>query len=216
MKIYESENIRNLAVIGHGASGKTTLVNAMAWLAGSCGRMGSVAQGNALTDFTPDEIEHQISINVALAYAEWEGVKLNLIDTPGYLDFAGEVKAGLRVADSACLVVNAVAGVEVGTERVWEYAAAENLPRLIFVSMMDKEHADFQSVYRQIRETLSDRAIPVEVPIGQGADFHGLCNLFSEKAHLYKPGAKGEREMGAIPDEVRGDYDRYRQELIET
>ncbi len=216
MKVYESQNIRNLAVIGHGGSGKTTLVNAMAWLAGSCTRMGSVEDGNALTDFTPDEIEHQISINLALAYAEYMDTRINLIDTPGYLDFVGEVKAGLRVADAACLVVNAVAGVEVGTERVWEYAAAENLPRLIFVSMMDKEHADFQSVYRQIRETLSDRAIPVEVPIGQGADFHGLCNLFSEKAHLYKPGMKGEREEGEIPDEVRGDYDRYRQELIET
>ena len=164
MKVYESQNIRNLAVIGHGGSGKTTLVNAMAWLAGSCTRMGSVEDGNALTDFTPDEIEHQISINLALAYAEYMDTRINLIDTPGYLDFAGEVKAGLRVADAACLVVNAVAGVEVGTERVWEYAAAENLPRLIFVSMMDKEHADFQSVYRQIRETLSDRAIPVEVP----------------------------------------------------
>ncbi|HJU86144.1 MAG TPA: elongation factor G [Gemmatimonadota bacterium] len=216
MKVYESQNIRNLAVIGHGGSGKTTLVNAMAWLAGSCTRMGSVEDGNALTDFTPDEIEHQISINLALAFAEYMDTRINLIDTPGYLDFVGEVKAGLRVADAACLVVNAVAGVEVGTERVWEYAAAENLPRLVFVSMMDKEHADFQSVYRQIRETLSDRAIPVEIPIGQGTDFHGLCNLFSEKAHLYKPGTKGEREEGEIPDEVRGEYDRYRQELIET
>src|SRR5688572_26030135 len=181
MKIYESENIRNLAVIGHGASGKTTLVNAMAWLAGSCGRMGSVEQGNALTDFTPDEIEHQISINVALAYAEWEGVKVNLLDTPGYLDFAGEVKAGLRVADSACLVVNAVAGVEVGTERVWEYAEEEKTPRIIFVSMLDKEHADFDRVYRQVRASLSERAIPVEIPIGLGAQFRGLVNLFSEK-----------------------------------
>jgi len=216
MKVYDSQDIRNLAVIGHGGSGKTTLVNAMAWLAGSCGRMGSVEDGNALTDFTPDEVEHQISINLALAWAEFMDAKINLIDTPGYLDFSGEVKAGLRVADAACMVVNAVAGVEVGTERVWEYASGENLPRIVFVGMMDKEHADFESVYRQIRNLLSDRAIPVEIPIGQGAGFHGLCNLFSGKAHLYKPGAKGEREIGDIPDEVRAGYDRYRQELIET
>jgi elongation factor G len=216
MKVYDSENIRNLALVGHGASGKTTLVNAMAFLAGSAPRMGSVEQGNALTDFTPDEIEHQISINVALAYAEWEGTKVNLIDTPGYLDFVGEVKAGLRVADAACLVVNGVAGVEVGTERVWEYVEDEKLPRIIFVSMMDKEHADFAGVYRQIRQSLSERAIPVEIPIGQGASFRGLVNLFSEKAHLYKPGVKGEREVGDIPDDVRGDYDRFRRELIET
>ena len=216
MKVYDSEHIRNLALVGHGASGKTTLVNAMAWQAGSCGRMGSVEQGHALTDFTPDEIEHQISINVALAYAEHMDTKVNLIDTPGYLDFVGEVKAGLRVADSACVVVNGVAGVEVGTERVWEFAADESLPRFIFVSMMDKEHADFEAVFRQIREGLSPRAIPVEVPIGQGLGFRGLCNLFSEKAHLYKDGAKGEREIGEIPDEVRAEYDRYRQSLIET
>ncbi|HUF88390.1 MAG TPA: elongation factor G [Gemmatimonadota bacterium] len=216
MKVYDSQDIRNLAVIGHGGSGKTTLVNAMAWLAGSCGRMGSVEDGNALTDFTPDEVEHQISINLALAWAEFMDAKINLIDTPGYLDFAGEVKAGLRVADAACVAVNAVAGVEVGTERVWEYAAGENLPRIVFVGMMDKEHADFESVYRQVRNLLSERAIPVEIPIGQGAGFHGLCNLFSGKAHLYQPGAKGEREIGDIPEEVRADYDRYRQELIET
>ncbi len=216
MKVYDSEHIRNLAVIGHGASGKTTLVNAMAWLAGSCNRMGSVEDGNSLTDFTPDEIEHQVSINLSLAYAEFMETKVNLIDTPGYLDFAGEVRAGLRVADCACLVINAVAGIEVGTERVWEYAEAENLPRIIFVDMMDREHADFEKVYRQIRNELSPRAIPVEVPIGQGAEFHGLCNLFSEKAHFYKSGTKGEREIGEIPDEVRSDYDRYRQELIET
>jgi small GTP-binding protein len=128
--VYDSADIRNLAVIGHGASGKTTLVNAMAWLAGSCTRMGSVGDGTSLTDFTPDETEHQISVSLAMAYAEFMDTKVNLIDTPGYLDFAGEVVSGLRVADSACLVVNAVAGVEVGTERVWEYAEAEKLPRL--------------------------------------------------------------------------------------
>ncbi|MFN2383229.1 MAG: elongation factor G [Gemmatimonadota bacterium] len=216
MKVYDTDHIRNLAVIGHGGSGKTTLVNAMVHLAGSGVRMGSVEQGTALTDFTPDEIEHQISINVALAYAEIDGVKVNCIDTPGYLDFAGEVKAGLRVADSACLVINAVAGIEVGTERVWESAEAERLPRLIFVNMMDKEHADFERVFRQIKATLSDRAIPVEIPIGQGASFRGLANLFSEKAHLYQPGAKGERELGDIPEEVQGAYEQYRRELIET
>lgn len=216
MKAYDSESIRNLALVGHGGSGKTTLVNAMAYLAGSAPRMGSVEQGNTLTDFTPDEIEHQISVHVALAHAEFQGAKVNLIDTPGYLDFAGEVKAGLRVADAACLVVNAVVGVEVGTERVWAYAEEEKLPRFVFVNGMDKEHADFDAAYRQVRDALTARAIPVEIPIGQGTDFHGLVNLFSEKAHLYKPGTKGEREIGEIPDEMRGDYEEFRRELIET
>ncbi|MBW3660425.1 MAG: elongation factor G [Gemmatimonadetes bacterium] len=216
MNVYDSESIRNVAFVGHGGSGKTTLVNAMAYLAGSTSRMGSVEQGSALTDFTPDEIEHQISVHVALAHARFMDAKLNLIDTPGYLDFAGEVKAGLRVADAACVTVSAVAGVEVGTERVWSYADEEKLPRFVFVNGMDKEHADFDTVYRQIRDTLTARAIPVEIPIGQGSDFHGLVNLFSEKAHLYKDGTKGEREIGEIPDEVRERYERFRRELIET
>ena len=216
MKVYESTAIRNLALVGHGGSGKTTLANAMAHLAGSAPRMGSVEQGTALTDFTPDETDHQISIHVALAYAEYMDAKVNVVDTPGYLDFSGEVKAGLRIADMACLVVNAVAGVEVGTERVWGYADEEKLPRFVFVNGMDKEHADFDAVYRQVRDMLSARAIPVEIPIGQGEDFHGLVNLFSEKAHLYKPGTKGEREIGEIPDEVADRYEEFRRELIET
>jgi len=216
MKVFDSEHIRNLAVIGHGTSGKTTLVNAMAWLAESCPRMGSVDEGNALTDFTPDEIDHRISINLALAWADWEGTKVNLIDTPGYLDFVGDVRAGLRVADAACLVISGVAGVEVGTERVWEFVEEAGLPRFVFVNMMDKEHADFEQAYRQVRDTLTSRAIPVEIPIGEGADFRGLVNLFSGKAHLYPEGARGKREIGEIPVEMADAHDRYRQELVET
>ena len=216
MKVYESENIRNLALVGHGGSGKTTLANAMAWLAGSCSRMGSVEAGSAITDFTPDEIEHQISINVALAWAEFMDTKVNLVDTPGYLDFAGEVKAGLRVADAACLVVSAPAGVEVGTERVWRYAEEAEVPRFVFVNLMDKEHADFDAAYRQVRDMLSDRAIPVEIPIGQGPGFHGLVNLFSQRAHLYKEGTRGEREIGEIPEEMTDRFREFRRELVET
>ncbi|MFN2431940.1 MAG: GTP-binding protein, partial [Gemmatimonadota bacterium] len=157
MKRYESSRIRNVAVVGHGGCGKTTLVGAMAFLAGSSSRLGSVGDGTALTDFTPDEIAHGISINAALAHADWMDTKLNLLDTPGYLDFAGDVKAGLHVANAVLVVVQATSGVEVGTERVWEYAQAHGLPALFFVSMMDKEHADFRRAFEQVKSTLTPR-----------------------------------------------------------
>ncbi|HEY7461700.1 MAG TPA: elongation factor G [Gemmatimonadota bacterium] len=217
MKRYESANIRNVAVIGHGGCGKTTLVSAMAFIAGSSARMGSVAEGTALTDFTPDETAHGISINTALAFAEWMDTKINLLDTPGYLDFAGDVKAALHVADAALVVVQATSGVEVGTERVWEYAQAHGLPTLFFVSMMDKEHADFRRAFDQIKSVLTSRVIPVEVPIGAGTDFRGIVNLFSGKAHLYKPGTRtGERDEEEIPAEMAAEAESYRQGLMET
>ena len=217
MKNYDSQHIRNVAVIGHGGCGKTTLVNAMAFLAGSSGRMGSVADGTALTDFTPDEIAHGISINAALAYATWMDTKVNLLDTPGYLDFAGDVKAALQVADAALVVVQANSGVEVGTERVWEYARARELPALFFVSMMDKEHADFPRVFEQIKRMLTPRVIPVEVPIGAGPDFRGVVNLFSDRAYIHKPGGRaGETSEEEIPAGMATEVERYRQELTET
>ncbi len=217
MRNYDSAHIRNVAVIGHGGCGKTTLVSAMAFVAGSSSRMGSVPDGTAITDFTPDEIAHGISINTALAFAEWMDTKVNLLDTPGYLDFAGDVKAALHVADAALVVVQATAGVEVGTERVWEYAQAHGLPALFFVSMMDKEHADFRRAFEQIKATLTPRVIPVEVPIGAGPDFHGIVNLFSDRAYLYKAGTRtGERSEEDVPAEMREDVEGYRQGLMET
>jgi len=214
---YGSSDIRNIAVLGHGGSGKTTLVDAMCFIAGSTTRRGSVENGTAHTDFTPEENAHGISINLAVARAEWLGKKINLIDTPGYLDFFGEVEAGVRVADGGLIVVSATNGVEVGTERVWSACARRSLPRMIFVSMMDRENADFEKCFEQIRDTLSGEAIPVEVPIGTGEGFSGIVNLFSNKAHIYKSGSqKGDYEETEIPGELLGTVERYREQLIET
>ena len=146
MRVYGSDRIRNVAVVGHGASGKTTLVDALAFVAGSSKRHGSVPDGTALTDYTPDEIERQYSISLALAHAEWMDTKINLIDTPGYLDFTGDAMAGVYAADAALVVVGATTGVEVGTEKVWEYAADRGIPRLLVVSMVEKENDDFERV----------------------------------------------------------------------
>ncbi len=214
---YGSPDIRNIAVLGHGGCGKTTLVDAMCFIAGSTTRRGSVEAGTAHTDFTPEEHDHGISINLAVARAEWMGAKINFIDTPGYLDFYGEVEAGVRVADAALVVVNATNGVEVGTERVWATSEKRGLPRMVFVSMMDRENANFERCFSQIRDSLSDEAIPVEVPIGSGESFSGIVNLFSNKAHMYRAGSqKGEYEETEIPGDLLETVNLYREQLIET
>jgi len=216
MKEYASTAIRNVAVVGHGGSGKTSLVDALAFVAGSSKRHGRVKDGSALTDYSPDEIEKSYSINLALAYAEWEGAKVNLIDTPGFLDFAGDTEAGIFAADAALIVLGATSGVEVGTEKVWDYSREFHHPAIFFVSMMDKEHADFDRVYSDIREHLTAKAIPVEIPIGEGPEFHGIINLIDRKAKLFKKGTKtGEFDESPIPPELEGRYDRFEKDLIE-
>ena len=216
MRVYKSAEIRNVAVVGHGASGKTSLVDALAFVAGTSKRHGSVKDGTALTDYTPDEIERKYSINLALGVAEWMETKLNLIDTPGYLDFTGDALAGAYATDAAVVVVSATGGVEVGTEKVWDYCEQRAIPRLFFVSLMDKEHANFERVYEQIKDDLTPKVIPVEIPVGEGPDFHGIINLFSQRCHLYKKGTKsGEYEEVDVPAEYRERFERYSKELIE-
>ena len=217
MRVYKTPEIRNVAVLGHGASGKTSLVDALAFVAGTSKRHGAVKDGTALTDYTADEIERKYSINLALAVAEWMETKVNLIDTPGYLDFTGDALAGVYAADSAVVVLAGTAGVEVGTEKVWDYCERRGLARLFFVSLMDKEHADFERVFNQIKERLTPKVIPVEIPVGEGPEFHGIINLFSKKCHLYKKGTKaGEYDEVDVPAEYQARFEKYSQELIES
>ena len=217
MREYTGQEIRNIAVVGHGASGKTSLVDALAFVSGSSKRHGAVKDGTALTDSSPEETERGYSINLGVAFAEWLDTKVNLIDTPGFLDFQGDAIAGLAAADGALCVVAASAGVEVGTERMFREAVTRRDPVLFVASMMDKEHASFDRVYEDIKTKLTPRVIPVEVPIGEGADFHGIINLFTRKAHLYKRGAKtGEYEETDITPDLQPIFDRYYDQLIET
>jgi elongation factor G len=217
MREYKGSEIRNIAVVGHGASGKTSLVDALAFVSGSSKRHGSVKDGTALTDGSPEEIDRGYSINLGCAYAEWQDTKINLIDTPGYLDFHGDAVAGLAAADGALVVVPATSGVEVGTERMFRDAVARRDPVMFVVSMMDKEHADFDRIYQQIKTRLTNKVIPVEVPIGEGPDFHGVVNLFTKKAHQFKRGVKtGEYTESDIPDEAKPLFDKYYNELIES
>ena len=216
MKEYATESIRNVAVVGHGGSGKTSLVDALAFVAGSSKRHGRVKEGTALTDYSPDEIDKGYSINLSLAFAEWEDAKINLIDTPGFLDFAGDAAAGIFAADAALIVLSSTYGVEVGTEKVWRASREFQHPAVFFVSMMDKEHANFEKVYEAIREELTPKAVPVEIPIGEGLEFHGVINLITQKALHFKPGTKtGEFEEVEIPAELMEKYERYEKDLIE-
>jgi elongation factor G len=214
---FTTDRIRNVVVGDHGAAGKTTLVDACCHAAGSSRRHGSTTDGTALTMFSPEEIAHGISMRVSVAHADWMDTKINFLDTPGYLDFLGETRAGVRVADGAIVCLSGPAGVEVGTERVWELLEERHLPTILFVSMMDRQNANFERVYQDVREHLTPKVIPVEVPIGSGADFRGIVNLFSGRAHFYKPGTQtGEYEEGDIPPELQPTVDRYYNELIET
>jgi elongation factor G len=217
MREYSSSEIRNVAVVGHGASGKTTLVDALAFVSGTSKRHGSVKDGTALTDYASEEIERGYSINLGCAFAEWNDAKINLIDTPGYLDFQGDAVAGLAAADGALVVIGATSGVEVGTETMFRLAVERRDPVLFVISMLDKENASFDRTFQQIKTRLTPNVIPVEVPVGEGPEFRAILNLFSRKAHVYEPGTKmGEYDETDIPADQQPLFDRYYQELIET
>ncbi|HEX6306822.1 MAG TPA: elongation factor G [Longimicrobiales bacterium] len=216
-KEYPSGQIRNVVVLGHGGSGKTTLVDALCFATGTSRRHGSVKDGTALTMYTEEETAHGISIQCSAAFADWHGVKVNLLDTPGYLDFTGDAIAATRVADGAVIVLGATTGVEVGTEKVWEYCEPRGIPRLFFISMLDKEHANFDKVCEEIRRHMTEHAIPAELPIGEGEEFRGIVNLFTGRAHLYRTGTiTGEYEETDIPPELAERAQRLRTELFES
>jgi elongation factor G len=216
-KEYVTGSIRNVAVLGHGGSGKTSLIDAMCFASGNAKRRGNVDEGHALTFTTPEEVAHGISLQLTPAFAEWLDTKVNLIDTPGYMDFLGDTAAAVRVADAAVITVSANSGVEVGTEMVWEYCEERGIPRFFFISMMDKENANFDKAYAEIKERLTSSALPVEIPIGAGDDFRGIINLFSERAHVYKKGTQtGEYEEADIPEALMAQFEEWENELQET
>ena len=214
---FRTRDIRNVVVLGHGGSGKTTLIDAVCFASGTSRRKGSVGDGTALTMTTPEEKAHGMSLELTVAHAIHDGTKINLLDTPGYMDFLGEAAAAVRVADAALVTVAAAAGVEVGTEMVWELCEKRGLPRMIFVSMMDKAHANFAQALEDVREKLAPGAVPVQIPIGAREDFRGVVDLLTGKAVVFKSGTvTGESEESAVPDEVADDVENLSTELMET
>ena len=215
MKKYSSEAIRNIALVSHGGAGKTSLAEALLYTSGAITRLGTVESGTTTTDYDPDEIKRQVTINVALAPLEWEGVKVNLLDTPGYFDFVGDLLGALRAADSAAVVVCAVSGVEVGTEKVWQYIEDFNLPRLVVVNKLDRENADFEGALAQLQEHFGPRVVPVQLPIGKEEQFKGLVDLIDEKALLFSGDGK-KVEVQEIPEDLRDKAAAMREKLIEA
>jgi len=206
VKVFPPDKIRNVALVGHSGSGKTTLAEALLFRAGSVGRIGTVEAGTTVTDYDPEEHARGISVTMALAPFEWRGHKVNLIDTPGYADFAGDLHAALRVVDLAVFVVSAVEGVEVQTVYAWRIAEELGVPRMIFVNKLDKERASFERTLRDLRARFGAGVAPIELPIGQEEAFHGVADLFRDKAYIYDSGSAEATDDGEMPEgyEIKG------------
>src|SRR5438034_7356043 len=210
----EIGKIRNVGVVGHGGVGKTSLVESMLFTTGAVNRLGKVDDGTTTTDFDPDEIKRKISVNTALAYCEWKGHRINLVDTPGYGDFIADARAGLRVVEAALVVVDAVAGVQVQTEKVWKFANDYDLPRAVVVNRLDRERADFDRTFESLTRRLKGRLVPLHLPVGEEHGFKGFVDLVTQKAVTY--GADGRPVEGPVPAELADRVKEYREKLVEA
>jgi len=215
MKEFTPDHIRNVALIGHGGAGKTSIAEAMLFSAGSTTRLGRVEEGNTLSDYHPDEIERQISINASLLFCEWKSHKINILDTPGYTDFTGEVKSSLRVADTALVLLKAVEGAEVGTEIVWKYTAEYGNAVVFVVNKLDQENADFDKTLHQAREMISHDIVPVQFPLKAGLGFDTIIDVVKMKALKFEAGGTGKCTETEIPAEAQGRAQELRQGLVE-
>jgi elongation factor G len=213
MQKYGLDNIHNIVLLSHGGAGKTSLSEAMLFNAGAINRLGKVDDGSSTSDYEPDEIKRKISINLSLLPCVWRDNKINVIDAPGYTDFVGEVKAGMRVSEGAIIVVCATSGVEVGTEQVWGYCEEVNLPCLIFVNKMDRENADFIKVVEEISAKLGKKCLPLQLAIGSHDKFEGVIDLLSMKAYT---GAGKDSKEADIPGDLKAQADTYREKLVEA
>jgi elongation factor G len=210
-----ADRIRNVALIGHRGSGKTSLHEALLFEAGERNRLGSVADGSTASDYESDEQERQLSIGASVACFEHEDRKINLIDTPGEPSFVADAVAALRVADAAVVVVNAVMGTEVHTERLWRRADAEGLARLVFVNMLDRERADFYRALDSLKGAFGPHVVATEIPIGTEHEVRGVVDLIDMKAFVYADAAQGSAEEVEVPDELRAEAEEYREKLMD-
>ncbi|MCL4368253.1 MAG: elongation factor G [Actinobacteria bacterium] len=213
MKTHKTTDIRNIGLFSHGGTGKTSLAEAMLYNAGVINRLGEVEDGTTVSDYEPEETKRHISIQLALTPLEWKDTKLNIVDTPGYADFVGEVREAVRVVDGALILVSAVSGIEVGTDQMWRYADEYHLPRAVFINVMDRENADFLRTLGQLRERYGTGVVPIQLPIGAQESFRGLVDLVANKALLF--GAGGLQEA-AVPAEVQSEADSWREKVIEA
>ncbi len=215
MKVYETAQIRNVALVGHGGSGKTTLTSAMLFCAGAVSRLGKVDQGNTVTDYDDEEIARKISLSSALAYCEWNKLKINLIDTPGYGNFIWDTWACMKVVEGAIVTICGVSGVEVQTEKVWKFADDYSLPRIIVINKLDRERASFERAMESITKSLGRKAIPVQMPLGEEKDLRGVIDLLRMKAYEYQHDESGKFKEIDIPADLLETARKKRSELVE-
>ena len=191
MRVFESDSIRNICIVGHGAAGKTSLTSAFLFDSGAVNRLARVEDGNTVTDWEDEEIERKISISCALAHCEWNKRKINILDTPGYRPFLAETQLALRAADAAAVLVDAVAGVEVQTEKVWEFCDEYSLPRIIVINKMDRDNASSERSMASLEESFGRGAVAVQIPMGSEKDFTGVISIISNKAYRYARDGSG-------------------------
>ena len=221
MKAYATGNLRDVGIVGHGDTGKTQLVSALLFTAGMTNRLGKVAEGTTITDWDEEEIARKISIQTSLAFAEWaasaqsEKTKINFLDTPGYSTFVNEARASLVAADAALIVVDAVAGVQVVTEKVWDYATEYDLPRAFVINWMDRDLANFERALASIQQVFGRGVVAVQLPIGAERNFRGVVDLISMTAHVYQPDGDGRAKIEPIPDDMAEAAKHAHEALVE-
>jgi elongation factor G len=215
MKDYSVDKIRNIALVGHGSSGKTTLAAAFLFDTGATSRLTKVDKGNTVTDYDPDEIERKISISSAVCFCEWKDHKVNIVDTPGYSNFLWDTRSSLRAVDGAAVFVCGVAGVEVGTEKVWEMLEEHRLPRMIVINKLDRENANFGRALDAVQQFFGRQAIPVQLPIGEEKNFSGVVDVIAGKACLFEKDESGKFRETAVPADMQAEVEKKRRELVE-
>jgi elongation factor G len=216
VNVYEGKNIRNVGIVGHGGSGKTSLISAILFNTGVMTRLGRVEDGTTPTDYDEEEIERKITISAKLAFCEWNKTKINMLDTPGFGVFIQEARGALRVADAAAVVVDAVSGVMVQTEKAWGYAEEFGLARLVVVNRMDRDTASFDRSLESIQQLLGRTCVPIQVPVGEERKFKGVVDLVSMKAYLSAGDGTAKFTEGPIPAEVEARAREYREKLVEA
>ncbi len=213
MKQFQANSIRNVAVVGHSGAGKTSLLDHILFLTGQTDRLGKVDDGTSVLDYDPDETKRKITINTAVAPCEWKNNKINFIDTPGYPDFVGDVVSSLCVAEGALLVVDAVSGIQVGTETAWTYAHEAGSACAILLNRMDRENADFEQVYNSLRERYGSNVVALHLPIGSQDSFNGLVDILTMKSYNWSGGKMSE---GDVPADMVAKAEEYRATLVEA
>jgi len=214
MKVYDAAGIRNVAIVGHGGCGKTQLVSTMLFVAGAVNRLGKVDDGSTVTDFDEEEIARKHTLSSSLAHAEWQQSKINIIDTPGFANFLSDARSALRVAEAAVVVVDAVAGVEVQTEKLWAEAAALNLPRLVVVNRLERERASLERALESLQRDCAREIVPIQLPIGEERQFTGIVDLVRMKAFTFAAGT-GKMTEGEIPADMVQRATVAREQLLE-